>query len=244
MPRRCAPVRGRRGRARLLFRQSVGWWRCLGGRWNRRGERACPQAGCRPGRCPAVQRVRRSIAHAQCGADLALAGASELADDLVEGEQLGRVIGAQLQLAREPRPCLSASDAGEVGRGVGDHDAGDHGGLTRPLPVAVVLAALIMLAKASCWAFTKVSANCDQDVKTCFQASSTGANASKPAEMAGCSRCEPCSVYPLCCLPTRYRRPSPARAEATHRRRCRAPRRGPTRQATGGRGTRSAGCRT
>src|SRR4029450_5743693 len=36
--------------------------------------------------------------------------------------------------------------------------------------VAVVLAALIMLAKASCWAFTMVCANSDQDLKTCFQA--------------------------------------------------------------------------
>ena len=67
--------------------------------------------------------------------------------------------------------------------------------------LAVVLAALIMLAKASCWAFTMVSANSDQDLKTCFQASSTGAKASKPAESArGCSRREPCSVYPSCCL--------------------------------------------
>ena len=48
--------------------------------------------------------------------------------------------------------------------------------------LAVVLAALIMLAKASCWAFTMVSANSDQDLKTCFQASSTGAKASTPAE--------------------------------------------------------------
>ena len=51
--------------------------------------------------------------------------------------------------------------------------------------LAVVLAALIMLAKASCWAFTMVSANSDQDLKTCFQASSTGAKASKPADSAG-----------------------------------------------------------
>ena len=52
------------------------------------------------------------------------------------------------------------------------------------MSLAVVLAALIMLAKASCWAFTMVSANSDQDLKTCFQASSTGAKASKPADGA------------------------------------------------------------
>ena len=64
------------------------------------------------------------------------------------------------------------------------------------MSLAVVLAALIMLAKASCWAFTMVSANSDQDLKTCFQASSTGAKASMPAETGGCSRREPCSVSP------------------------------------------------
>ena len=54
--------------------------------------------------------------------------------------------------------------------------------------LAVVLAALIMLAKASCWAFTMVSANSDQDLKTCFQASSTGAKASMPAEARAAAR--------------------------------------------------------
>ena len=62
----------------------------------------------RAGAEPTVE-VAHSVHAADDGVDfhaveseLALAGRSERADDLVEGEQLGLVVGAQVQPAREP----------------------------------------------------------------------------------------------------------------------------------------------